>query len=401
MQRSPNRSTPCRRWWRPGATSFVANTREGRSAPYFESAGRIVGHGENMAEVVHDVFICHASEDKTAVARPLASALDARGLTVWLDQFQIKLGDSLRQKIDEGLRESRFGVVILSPSFFAKRWSRWELDGLVDREVTTGKKVVLPVWHEVDHDEVAAHSPSLANKLAARTGDGLEAVADAVADALGVPITEIDRVPRSAEEEIALLRVKPDGWEYLLFAAVLLRELEALEPKYRDHEIRYVIPSGPPMGYGETMSFLRAAIRNAPRLTDNVNRVLDPAAQERAFGAPGEPGDAERIEHLARRLIDTYGSLMDWALDVRRADLHSGFERAGEIAASLVDRSIAEFRGFVDNTVSTIDEVPARLRAAEDDPESEPISLKLGLVLTVDDALVEEFDAELRRASGH
>jgi hypothetical protein len=77
----------------------------------------------------HDVFICHASEDKADVARPLAEALRNEGINVWLDEFQMRVGDSLRRKIDEGLRNSAYGVVILSPSFFLKQWPQWELDG--------------------------------------------------------------------------------------------------------------------------------------------------------------------------------------------------------------------------------------------------------------------------------
>jgi len=50
-----------------------------------------------------DVFICHASEDKDDVAVPLARTLEDAGLLVWLDKHEIKLGDSLREKIDEGL----------------------------------------------------------------------------------------------------------------------------------------------------------------------------------------------------------------------------------------------------------------------------------------------------------
>jgi len=168
--------------------------------------------------VAYDVFICHATEDKEAVASPLARELADRGLKVWIDDVQIKLGDSLRRKIDEGLRESRFGVVILSPSFFTKRWTQWELDGLADRELSTGEKVVLPVWHNVDHDFIAAQSPSLAGKHAARTDGGISRVADEIIDVLETPsitAAEIDRVPRTEQEEIAHLRARPPAWEYL------------------------------------------------------------------------------------------------------------------------------------------------------------------------------------------
>ena len=70
--------------------------------------------------MLHDVFICHASQDKDAVVRPLARELVANQVAVWFDEFELRLGDSLREKIDRGLIESRYGVVVLSPSFFER-----------------------------------------------------------------------------------------------------------------------------------------------------------------------------------------------------------------------------------------------------------------------------------------
>jgi hypothetical protein len=116
----------------------------------------------------YDVFISHASEDKETVARPLAHALRDAGLEVWYDEFELKIGDSLRRKIDRGLAGSRFGVVVLSQSFFAKGWPNYELDGLVTKAVS-GEQVLLPVWHKVTKEEVIAYSPSLADKLARNT----------------------------------------------------------------------------------------------------------------------------------------------------------------------------------------------------------------------------------------
>jgi len=116
-----------------------------------------------------DVFVCHASEDKDAVARPLADELVASGLSVWYDQFSLKMGDSLRRSIDRGVAGSRFGVVILSPNFFRKEWTQYELDGLVTRAVSDDQ-VLLPIWHEVTKQEVIDYSPSLADKLARSTG---------------------------------------------------------------------------------------------------------------------------------------------------------------------------------------------------------------------------------------
>ena len=125
-----------------------------------------------------EVFISHASEDKDAIATPLAEALRAKGLRVWYDDFALKIGDSLRQSIDRGLAHSRFGVVILSGYFFQKHWPQRELNGLVTREDTG--KVILPVWHGVGFAEVRNYSPMLADRKAAHSKDGLARVVEMI-----------------------------------------------------------------------------------------------------------------------------------------------------------------------------------------------------------------------------
>jgi hypothetical protein len=112
-----------------------------------------------------DLFISHASEDKDEFVRPLADTLQTLGVAVWYDEFQLRVGDSLRRSIDKGLANSRFGVVILSSAFFAKNWPQYELDGMVARE-TQGVKVILPIWHRVTKDEVMKFSPTLADRVA-------------------------------------------------------------------------------------------------------------------------------------------------------------------------------------------------------------------------------------------
>jgi len=123
-----------------------------------------------------DAFISHASEDKEAVALPLAEALTKAGLRVWLDRTELRIGDSLRRKIEEGLAESRFGIVILSKSFLSKDWPQKELDGLMAIE-EAGRKVVLPVWHEITKAALVKRYPILADRLAADTAHGMAKVA--------------------------------------------------------------------------------------------------------------------------------------------------------------------------------------------------------------------------------
>ncbi len=133
---------------------------------------------------VYDVFISHASEDKDSVVRDLASALTAQGLRVWYDEFTLRIGDSLRQKIDRGLSASRVGLVVLSPSFISKGWPNYELDGIVARAIS-GEQILLPIWHEISKQEVIDYSPSLADKVARSTGTHtVEEIAAEIADLL-------------------------------------------------------------------------------------------------------------------------------------------------------------------------------------------------------------------------
>ena len=89
------------------------------------------GNDDDGRPIEFDVFISHAYEDKDTFVRPLAEALIARNLRPWYDEFTLRPGDSLRRSIDHGLLTSQAGVVVLSPAFFGKRWTNYELDGLV------------------------------------------------------------------------------------------------------------------------------------------------------------------------------------------------------------------------------------------------------------------------------
>jgi hypothetical protein len=137
-----------------------------------------------------DVFVSHASEDKDEVVRPLAAALRDAGLSVWYDEFELRIGDSLRRKIDRGLARSRFGVVVLSKAFFGRGWPEYELDGLVTRAVS-GDQILLPVWHGVTKREVIGYSPSLADKLARST-------ATHTVEEIAAEIVEVVRQPLAA-----------------------------------------------------------------------------------------------------------------------------------------------------------------------------------------------------------
>lgn len=144
-----------------------------------------------MTSFQWDAFLSHASEDKDAFVIPLVAELEKYGLNIWFDKFTLKVGDSLRRSIEFGLAASRFGIVILSPSFFAKNWPQSELDGLFARQME-GPDVILPVWHQITKQDLLKKVPMLVDKRAANSNDGIAAVAKELVRVLRPEALELD-----------------------------------------------------------------------------------------------------------------------------------------------------------------------------------------------------------------
>lgn len=247
-----------------------------------------------------DVFISHASEDKDVIARPIAEELLRRGRSVWFDEFELTLGDSLRRSIDRGLAESRFGLVILSPSFFAKQWPQRELDGLTTREIAGSTKVILPVWHEVDH----AYGPRREFDLA------------------------------SAND-------------------FLRREIGWIQ--------KHIV----------------------------LDRILSPSIYQQAFGAPGQSGDPNKIEGMARRLLSVYESWLDWAAGLRNTSVPPAYEEVLETTACLIDGPVLSVREFIDHVAHETARLP---ELAADGTDEHPITLTFELKLDIEDEVVDRND---------
>ena len=175
-----------------GKVSSSVRMLPGKLRPFVETPLSTIPtlvRSENGVE--YDVFISYASEDKDKVVQPLVQALEMGGLTVWYDDLELKIGDSLRRSIDQGIGASRFGIVVLSKAFFNKGWPNYELDGLVTKAVSGDQdQVLLPIWHDITKDEVVSYSPSLADKIARNTTtQTIEEIAEEIIEVvLGEPV---------------------------------------------------------------------------------------------------------------------------------------------------------------------------------------------------------------------
>lgn len=137
--------------------------------PDYES----VLENENRKLLMRDLFISHASEDKDGFVRQFVQALIKEGVSVWYDEYELKIGSDLAEEIDKGLAHSRFGIAVLSPSFFKlkKTWPKREIGALTAQEDAEGRKKILPIWHEIDHAAVTKVSPILGRLIAWKTKD--------------------------------------------------------------------------------------------------------------------------------------------------------------------------------------------------------------------------------------
>ena len=149
-----------------------------------------------------DTFICHASEDKQYVARPLRDALKEIGVNAWLDESEVRVGDSIRRNIDEGLSACRSATVILSKIFFEKYWTQYEMDGIFQRKIP-GEIPLFPIRHGITIEEIKSHSPSLADIASLNSSDQtIERIAADIAariSQLSSPVA----VPSATPEAIA------------------------------------------------------------------------------------------------------------------------------------------------------------------------------------------------------
>lgn len=93
------------------------------------------------------IFLSHSHQDKN-FARRLAFDLRKAGANVWIDEAELKIGDSLIEKISEGLENMEFVGAILSNSSVSSKWVKQELKVALTEELKLGKIKVLPILVE-------------------------------------------------------------------------------------------------------------------------------------------------------------------------------------------------------------------------------------------------------------
>lgn len=120
----------------------------------------------------YDVFISHAAEDKIDLADEIKQSLRQSGLRVWYSADQLPLGESILTNVRKGLRQCRYGVVILSEHSLQSQWIVHELFTMMERKET----IIIPIRHNVTSDQVKLTFPGIANIYNLSTANGLDTV---------------------------------------------------------------------------------------------------------------------------------------------------------------------------------------------------------------------------------
>lgn len=135
------------------------------------------------------VFISYASEDRNGVAAPLAAALRSEKLNVWFDTDELRAGDEVHGRVEDGLRDSSFVVAVITPDYLRKDWPR--------RELAAAAGGVIPVLHGITREELQAKAPLIARLKTLDWGDGRNATEAIVA--------RVRETPRGARSDVAVV----------------------------------------------------------------------------------------------------------------------------------------------------------------------------------------------------
>ena len=118
-----------------------------------------------MTKDKYAVFVSHSSEDKVDYVDDLVEEIKALGITVFYDTDVISWGDNLKERIDIGLKTCELAVIVISPSYFGREWTEYEIQMLLQRQSSEKTKLIMPILYNTTKEEFVKHYPLLKDIL--------------------------------------------------------------------------------------------------------------------------------------------------------------------------------------------------------------------------------------------
>lgn len=358
------------------------------------AAGQYGGMGTDEQQFRFDVAVSFAGEDREYVGEVVAMLRDKA--TIFFDEdYEVEAWgqDGIEYFTDVYQNRARYAVIFVSRSYAEKVWTRTERRAALARAARQRSEYVLPI--RLDDTELDGLLPTTIYLDARRYGT--QGLVDAIRQKIalnGPPpkptVNSVRTVPRTPEEIQRVLAEREGPWEYLLYAGLLYSFTADMEPKYNDFKMGYARRSTTHVSVEDLTLCVRREVGAIHRIIANFEAVLTPSAQEDAFGKPGQPGDANKISHLASRFASNYEDLMDWSGELRGMTA----EREGDVALKLLARwaeqPVRECRRFVQELVTQLD------KWHEPREDGTPISIDITASFNLDSDLVDAMMTKVR-----
>jgi hypothetical protein len=346
-----------------------------------------------VAEYEFDVAPSFAEEDRDRVL-PVVDRLKALGVEVFYDrdrEVEMWGRDRVEYFSETFSHRARF-VLLFSSQHYVSKWTRLQSRAAMARALEENTEYVLPI--RIDDTPVPGLLPTIAYLDMRRHSD--EVIAQAVAQKLAQHRASFTpTTPITPQSVAALAREKPRGWEYLLYVTVVSQGLAELEPKYWEHFLRYA-PRNGAVEHGTGIDLIRDRnVLLSEIIKVAVEALFTADAQESAFGAPGSPGDPDRIVHLGKLFVRTFDEILEWGRGIHGTSYAQEQARlAARIQARFADQQLLAMHAVAQNLREVADTLVERLTAGEE------INVTVPLVFEVDPELEREFRAALEELSG-
>ncbi len=346
-----------------------------------------------MTEYSWDVAPSFAEEDRDRVL-PIVERLRNLGVKVFydVDQRVEMWGVDLVEYFSETFSQRARFVLLFGSRHYVSAWARLQRRAAQARALEEHTEYVLPI--RIDDTPVPGLAPTI-GYLDVRVHSD-EVIAQAVVEKLAQHRASFTpSTPITPQSVAALVREKPRGWEYLLYVAVVAQGLAELESKYWEHFLRYA-PRNGTVEHGNGVDLIRDRnVLLSEIIKVAVDTLFTADTQEAAFGAPGTPGDPDRIVHLGELFVRTFDEILEWARGIHGTSYAQEHARvAARIQAQFADQQLQAMHAVAADLREVADTLVERLTAGE------PINLTVPLVFEVDPALEREFLAAFDKLSG-
>ncbi|WIB27872.1 TIR domain-containing protein [Curtobacterium sp. MCSS17_015] len=347
-----------------------------------------------MTDHDFDIAVTFAGEDREFVDE-VVKLVKATGMTVFYDEdAKVEMwGEDLTEFFaDVYERRARYAVMFVSAHYAAKAWTRHERRSVLVRAIESPTPYLLPV--RLDSTTL----PGVRSTVAYLDGlaEGPAGVAKAVQAKVGASRADGERrfngrVPRSPAEAAILLGERPRAWEYIAFSYWLSAGLEQRRSAYNDHVMRFAL-GGEFISTDALPNYVNSEMARILSITETFESLLLGPAQDAAMGAPGEPGDADLIEHLAGRMLLIFDELLAWAYRLRSASTPTDEGRAVlRAAAEYAAQPVEAVREFIIDLQNRMDVLTETL------DRGETVSMQLTIAFDITEEVSSRHQAALDR----